>query len=127
MGPKQSRHVLIVDDNALNGELLSQLFNRLGWKPVFVHSGDDALKLLLDRSFDLLLLDLRMPDVDGETVCRSLRARCPGSTMPIVAFTAHRMREEKARLLELGFTDLLVKPPSMGDVVDLCNRLSFEG
>ena len=119
------RSLLVVDDNLLTGELVVQLFKRLGWTTLYVHSGEEAERLLERGGFDLVLLDLRMPQMDGETVCRTYRMRFPDSRTPIVAFTAHRMPEERARLLDSGFSDLLVKPVSQGDVLDLCQRLGI--
>lgn len=119
----EPRHALVVDDNQLNSRLVALFLKRLGWTTEVADGGAAALALLRGRRFDMMLLDLRMPTMSGEQVCRSVREELGFSDLPIVAYTAHSMPEEKERILAAGFTGLLIKPISFHDVKELCHAL----
>lgn len=107
-----SKHALVVDDNAVNRILAQSQLKRLGWTADLAEDGVAALKLAAGCHYPLVLLDISMPGMNGEEVCRHLRALPWGSAMRIVAFTAHAMPEERQRFLGLGFDDILPKPVS---------------
>ncbi|PXW94010.1 CheY-like chemotaxis protein [Sphaerotilus hippei] len=117
------RHALVVDDNQLNSRLAALFLERLGWTTVALDSGEAALQALRDGGFDLVLLDLRMPRIGGEQVCQTIRQELGLTRLPVVAYTAHSMPEERARILASGFDGLLIKPISFKDVKDLCDAL----
>jgi CheY-like chemotaxis protein len=113
---------LIVDDNQLNTHLARHMFKRLGWQAEVASSGAAALALLGQRSFDLVLLDLRMPGMGGEEVCRRIRDDLGLTELPVIAYTAHGMPEERERMLAGGFSGLLIKPISLDDVRQVSAR-----
>ena len=115
-----SRQALVVDDNRLNSRLVEIFLARLGWQTVVVDSGAQALAMLRERSFDLVILDLRMPQMSGEQVCRAIRDDLGLTSLPVVAYTAHSMPEERGRMLASGFSGLLIKPISFADVRNIC-------
>lgn len=117
----ESKHALVVDDNQLNSRLVALFLKRLGWTSQIVDTGDAALHALAGRPFDMVLLDLRMPNLSGEEVCRRVRGELGLSMLPIIAYTAHSMPEEKARILAAGFSGLLIKPISFQDVKEACD------
>ena len=94
---------------------------RLGWDTEICDDGLSALELLRSRSFGLVLLDLRMPNLSGEHVCRRIRDELGLHDLHVVAYTAHGMPEERERMLATGFDALLIKPISFQDVKELCN------
>ena len=122
-----SRRALVVDDNRLNSRLVEIFLARLGWQSVVVDSGVQALAQLRDQSFDLVILDLRMPQMSGEQVCRAIRDDLGLSRLPVVAYTAHSMPEERGRMLASGFSGLLIKPISFADVKNLCAEVIAGG
>ncbi len=122
-----SRRALVVDDNRLNSRLVEIFLARLGWQAVVVDSGAQALAQLRDQSFDLVILDLRMPQMSGEQVCRAIRDDLGLSRLPVVAYTAHSMPEERGRMLASGFSGLLIKPISFADVKNLCAEVIAGG
>ena len=108
-----SRHVLIVEDNATNQRVVEQLLERLGHTSEVARDGRDALDALKHRDFDLVLLDIRMPGMDGYTVARSIRKGKCGSdkrSTPIIAVTAHATAEDREKTLEAGMNGHLTKP-----------------
>lgn len=121
------KHALIVDDNQLNSRLVAVFLKRLGWQTTIANSGDEALAVLRAQPMDMTLLDLRMPKVSGEQVCASIRQDLGLTSMPIIAYTAHSMPEEKERILASGFDGLLIKPISFDDVRQACEALAPAG
>lgn len=117
------RLALVVDDNQLNSQLVAMFLRRLGWQAEVVDAGGTALARLAERRYDLVLLDLRMPQMSGEQVCRRIREDLRLTTLPVVAYTAHSMPEDKQRILSAGFNELLIKPISFQDVRQLCHVL----
>lgn len=115
------RRVLVVDDNQLNSRLVALFLKKLGWEAQAVGSGALALNSLESQQFDLVLLDLRMPGVSGEQVCRTIRDELGLRALPVIAYTAHSMPEEMARILATGFNGLLIKPISFADVKRICD------
>jgi CheY-like chemotaxis protein len=111
---------LIVDDNAVNRNVTGQMLRRLGWDSVQVESGLLALENLKSRPFDLLLLDLRMQDMDGEETCRRIRKDLGLTDLTIVAYTAHGMEDDRERILAAGFDRMLIKPIFLDDLRTLC-------
>lgn len=117
------RTALVVDDNQLNSQLVAMFLRRLGWQAEVVDAGSTALARLAERSYHLVLLDLRMPQMGGEQVCRRIREELGLTELPVVAYTAHSMPEDKQRMLAAGFNELLIKPISFQDVRQLCHAL----
>ncbi|HMR71895.1 MAG TPA: response regulator [Rubrivivax sp.] len=114
------QRALVVDDNALNSRLVAVFLKRLGWTAQLVDNGDDALALLARETFELVLLDLRMPHVDGVEVCRRIRGGLGLRALPVIAYTAHSTPEERQSMIDVGFSGLLVKPLSFFDLRELC-------
>jgi len=119
--PPAAPVALIVDDNAVNRNVTGQMLRRLGWTSVQVESGALALEQLRARRFDLMLLDLRMQDMDGEETCRRIRADLGLADLTIVAYTAHGMEDDRERILSAGFDRLLIKPIFLDDLRGLCH------
>lgn len=117
------RQALVVDDNELNSRLAGMMLNRQGWQTWTASSGREAMELLRVRAFDLVLLDLRMPGISGEQVCRRIRDEMGLTDLPVIAYTAHSMPEEKERILASGFNGLLIKPISFLDLKEICDAV----
>jgi len=111
---RRGRHatgtLLVVDDDATNRELLSRRLTRLGYSVELVDNGSEALALMATRPFDLILLDVIMPEMTGYEVCQHIRAGEKTAALPVVLVTSLDPREEKIRGLECGADDFLTKP-----------------
>ena len=117
MVPAQS--VLIIDDDAVNRRLAHVMFQKLGWQVAMLDRGDRALVHLAASHYDLVLLDISMPGMNGEEVCRQIRAEPRFREVRVIAYTAHVLVEEQQRFLAGGFDALLLKPISFRAVQDL--------
>jgi CheY-like chemotaxis protein len=109
-----ARWVLVVDDVAINRKLAKAFFAKLGWQTAEAEGGAAAIDwLLLHPEVDLVLLDIQMPVMSGEEVCRQLRDHPAFADLPIVAYTAHAMQVDIDRFLSHGFSQVLIKPISL--------------
>ncbi|PUE28314.1 hypothetical protein B9Z39_06005 [Limnohabitans sp. JirII-29] len=104
--------VLLVEDHALNRQLLLALLNRVHVHTEFAVNGQEAIDKLnaSPDGFDLVLMDVQMPVMDGITATRQLRADSRFSNLPIIAVTANAMSDERGDCLDAGMQDYLVKP-----------------
>ena len=106
-------HVLVVEDQPLNREIVEALLGVIGIVPREATNGQEALDLLGDagaEAFDLILMDIQMPVMDGLTATRELRSREGFEALPIIAMTAHTMEHEKEISRRAGMSDHIGKP-----------------
>ena len=108
-GPGGKR-VLLVDDNAINLALGSELIRLWGHHCVEAGNAEQALQAFEEQDFDILLLDIQMPGIDGIELMKMLRQKAPRLRAPIVALTANVLPEQKQQLLDQGFDAYLGKP-----------------
>ncbi|HEX7150420.1 MAG TPA: ATP-binding protein [Thermoanaerobaculia bacterium] len=100
--------VLVVEDNPVSQEFAAEALRRMGHRVVVVGDGDDALAVMAANRFDLVLMDVQMPGIDGLEATRTFRAQ--GGRTPIVGLTAHTRREDRDACLEAGMNAVLSKP-----------------
>jgi CheY-like chemotaxis protein len=120
--------LLVVDDEADVLELAAKILSDAGAQVVTSGSARGAMELLKRRSFDLLILDIAMPDTDGYSLMREIRSIEPAGAAPIVAIalTARAHAEEKARALAAGFQRHIVKPIEPPALVSAVAALAAE-
>jgi two-component system, cell cycle response regulator DivK len=109
--------ILIVEDNEKNRKLLRKVLQRLGYRTVEVETGEDAVEMARERSPDLVLMDYRLPRIDGIETFRRLRADPGIRHMPVVAVTASAMPEDSARMRRAGFDGFETKPINVKNLV----------
>jgi len=110
--------ILVIDDDRMTVTLLEQLLQRNGYTCVMgITDPRNAFDTCNNFSPDLILLDLNMPEMDGFAVLEALRADAPETFLPIVVLTADVTEDAKARALEAGATDFLVKPVSQTEAL----------
>lgn len=102
--------ILIVDDEALNRKLLEALLLPEGYLTVSAASGEEALALIAERAPDLILLDVRMPGMDGYQVASTLKADPVTAGIPIIMVTAQADRAARVIGLDAGAEEYLTKP-----------------
>jgi CheY-like chemotaxis protein len=120
-------HVLVAEDNEVNRELLLEMLNTAGCSSVVAASGSEVLKKVKDKAFDAVLMDWHMPELDGLTATRliraqGLRARTTNRNVPILALTASAMPGDKETCLAAGVDDYLPKPYTYSELVDVLRR-----
>ncbi len=118
--------VLLIEDNGVNQEVMGHMLMQLGVRVRIVDSGPEGLKALRQDHFDLILLDIQMPGMDGITVLEHFRlfgaeAATPRHT-PVIAVTANALAGDRERFLDLGFDDYLPKPFRIEQLHQLLER-----
>jgi signal transduction histidine kinase/DNA-binding response OmpR family regulator len=110
--PLPSLHVLLVEDTLFNQKLAVGLLQKKGHRVTVADNGKEALRLLEEGDFDVVLMDLRMPEMDGMAATAAIRERekTTGSHLPIIALTAHAMTGDREKCLEAGMDGYLAKP-----------------
>lgn len=101
--------ILLVEDNRNISEMVGEYLERRGFTVDYARDGSDGLRLAADNSYDVIILDLMLPRMDGLEVCRRLRNDSKKST-PVLMLTARDTLDDKVRGLEAGGDDYLVKP-----------------
>lgn len=113
---------LLAEDLSDNAELITAFLSKHGAEVTWARDGEEALRLARKESFDLILMDLQMPIMDGYAATKKLRLTHPA--LPIVALTAHAMSGEREKCLQSGFTDFLTKPLDLPLLLSTIHRLT---
>ncbi|GIL08664.1 MAG: diguanylate cyclase [Chloroflexota bacterium] len=103
-------HILIVEDDSDLAEMLSVYFRVQNYEVTTAGWGAEAVRLSQETPFQLAVLDIRLPDIDGYEVCRQIRARRQTQDLPIIFLTERSERVNKLQGLELGVVDYITKP-----------------
>jgi DNA-binding response OmpR family regulator len=108
---------LVVEDDQDIGQLLTHYLQKAGFEPTLVTSGRDVLARARHEAFDVILLDVMLPGLDGLQVCRALRADPGTAQVPIIMLTAKGEEPDRIVGLELGADDYITKPLSPNEVI----------
>jgi CheY-like chemotaxis protein/HPt (histidine-containing phosphotransfer) domain-containing protein len=127
--PHIDRHILVVEDNPVNQEVTGQMLRRLGCRVQVAGSALEGLRALTEHRFDMVLMDIQMPGMDGVEALTWFRRGPRGRfafitppTIPVVAVTANALEGDEERFLRQGFDDYLSKPFRQNQLLALLNR-----
>lgn len=124
INPLKNRSILVVDDVEDNLLLVERMLTKRGANVTLATNGEEALNLALHKKFDVILMDIQMPVMDGYSATRKLRAA--GYQNPIIALTANAMKDDRDRCIEAGCTDYLTKPVQAEKLAQLIVAYSKE-
>jgi CheY-like chemotaxis protein len=121
--------ILMVEDNRINQKVMLHLLKRVGYQTDVADSGLAALEALERQPYDVVLMDLYMPEMDGLETTRLIRRRLPETRQPcIIAMTASEWQDERDQCLEAGMDDYYIGKPAqkeiLADVLKQCRPLS---
>jgi PAS domain S-box-containing protein len=114
--PLTGRRVLLVEDNDFNRDIAAEVLTELGISFTIAVNGQEAVDLVTTRPFDLVLMDIQMPVMDGLTATKLIRADDRFRSLPILAMTAHAMSGNRERSLDAGMNDHITKPISFDEL-----------
>jgi PAS domain S-box-containing protein len=121
-------HVLLAEDNAINKKLAARILEKRGHLVSVAANGREALAALEDQTFDLILMDLQMPEMDGFEATAAIRSKQKdtGRHVPILALTAHAMKGDRERCLAAGMDGYLSKPIQAQELIRTVEALALE-
>ncbi|RYZ70641.1 MAG: response regulator [Proteobacteria bacterium] len=113
--------ILVVEDSPDNRLLIKVVLSRHGAKIVFANDGIEGVEKALADRYDVVIMDVQMPRMDGYEAVRELRSR--GYDRPIIALTAHAMKEEREKCMNVGFSEFLSKPINQESLISTVKNL----
>jgi PAS domain S-box-containing protein len=114
------RRILVVDDNAINRRVARTFLEQSGYEIEEAHDGNHALEKLDGSVFDLALMDIHMPELDGQRAFEQLRAgKSPNKDIPVIALTADSMRGDREKYLARGFSGYVSKPVDQRSILSV--------
>jgi len=102
--------ILLVEDNEMNRDMLSRRLQRKGFEVAMAVDGKQGVEMARAGSYDLILMDMSLPEIDGWEATRQLRAAPETKVVPIIGLTAHAMAGDREKALEAGCNDYDTKP-----------------
>lgn len=120
----QGGHILIIDDEASLRQTMARILLRAGFEVTTVASGQESFVILQDHAFDMVYLDIRLPDMNGLEILKTIRGQFP--ELPIILFTAQPDLHSAVEALRNGATDYLMKPLKPETVIDRTRRVIGE-
>ena len=120
--PKSFARVLVAEDNPVNQKVVAKMLSRIGCEATIVPDGRQAVEQALTGSYDVILMDCQMPEMDGYEASRAIRADPTAHRLPIVALTANAMQGDRERCLEAGMDDYLTKPMDLEKLAETLRR-----
>jgi CheY-like chemotaxis protein len=110
LGARHPLRILLAEDNPVNQKLALRLLDRMGYRADVAENGQEAIAAVEGSTYDVILMDIQMPELDGLEATRRIRRRWPGDTPRIVAMTANAMDGDREACLEAGMDDYISKP-----------------
>jgi two-component system sensor histidine kinase/response regulator len=124
---RRSLRILLAEDNVINQKLASRTLENRGHSVTIAHNGREVLAALAAQRFDVVLMDVQMPEIDGFEATAELRKRefASGGHTPIVAMTAHAMKGDRERCLSAGMDEYICKPVRPAELFAAIEKVTF--
>ncbi len=118
--------VLVAEDNFVNQTLVRRLLEKRGHTVTIVANGKDAVERAMEQTFDLILMDVQMPEMDGCDAARAIRKMegDSGQRVPIIALTAHALKDDKDKCMDAGMDGYITKPIRPAELFDVISQIT---
>lgn len=115
--------ILLAEDNLINQKVAVRTLNSVGYDVDAVMNGEQAIRALSQKNYDLILMDVQMPEIDGYAATKIIREmEAPKNAVPVIAITAHAMIGDREKCLEAGMNDYLAKPVLAKDIIRIIDK-----
>lgn len=111
------KKVLVVEDNILNLELVLEILDVLGFEAKGAEDGKEALSIIEKEQYDLILMDIELPGMNGIDVTNIIKRKLSYEKVPVIALTAYAMKGDKERFIASGFDDYMAKPLDVAEFI----------
>jgi CheY-like chemotaxis protein len=120
--------VLVAEDNPVNEAVIVRVLEKMGHAPTMAHNGREAVSLAANGKFDLVFMDVQMPEMDGLAATAAIREgeRCSGTHLPIFAMTAHAMKGDREQCLAAGMDGYMTKPVRFSEIQQTLEAVAAE-
>ncbi len=121
----RKKKILAIDDDGLVRKTLELLLKEAGYEPTMAAGGQEALELLPQKNFDLVITDIRMPGIDGLQVIQAVRDYCGGmkrSVIPTIVLTAYKDEPIRQAVARMGVKEFLLKPFKLEEFLKVLER-----
>jgi CheY-like chemotaxis protein len=123
MGHRYPLRILLAEDNLTNQKVALRMLKRLGYEADIAVNGLEAINAVREQNYDVILMDVQMPEMDGLEATRQIRTDLPAANQPyIIAMTAAAMQLDREKCLEVGMDDFLAKPARLEDLAQALKR-----
>ncbi|NMF59287.1 response regulator [Pseudanabaena yagii] len=123
MAAKSPLNILLVEDNPINQMIANLMLKKLGYQVDFANNGLEALQAATECRYDLILMDIQMPEMDGFTATKHIRENPQIADVKIVAMTANAMAEDRQACLDAGMDDYISKPITIESMTQLISKI----
>jgi CheY-like chemotaxis protein len=128
MAAQHPLRILLVEDNIVNQRVALRLLEKMGYRADMASNGVDALEMLRRYAYDVVLMDVQMPDMDGIEATQHIREQWERAEQPyIIAMTAHAMEGDRQLCLAAGMDDYIGKPVRLEELVEKLSRVATRG
>jgi CheY-like chemotaxis protein len=127
MAARHPLRILLAEDNVVNQKLALRILQQMGYRADLASNGIEAIESVQRQMYDVVLMDVQMPEMDGLDAAREICARWPGERPRIVAMTANAMQGDRDMCLAAGMDDYLTKPIRVERLVEALNHVPARG
>ncbi len=123
LGKKHPLRILLVEDNLINQKVASKLLERLSYKADIAETGIMALEALENQTYDVVFMDIQMPEMDGNEATKQIREKFPQERQPyIIAMTAHALKGDREKYIARGMSDYISKPIRVENLIKVLEK-----
>ena len=119
-------NILVAEDDKMNQKLVTKVLNKLGYEPHVSENGKDVLEEVSQKNYDLILMDVQMPEMDGLEATRMIRV-CLSDQPIIIAMTANTLQGDREECLKAGMDDYVAKPVRLDGLVNIIEKWALQG
>jgi CheY-like chemotaxis protein len=128
MAKRHPLRILVAEDNVVNQKLALRLLQQMGYRADIASNGIEAIESIERQPYDVVLMDVQMPEMDGLAAAREINRRWPDGTRPrIVAMTANAMRGDREECIQAGMDDYVTKPIRVDQLVEALELVQIRG